>query len=165
MVDYLALVLRYAHIMSAILWIGALAFSVMVLRGVMGRVEMAARKETMRKLIPSVVVFIPTSAALTIIFGVSLYVVMGNFDPSILWGTTWGLVLLTALILTLALFGFGVGWVIPISRRILGHLNEEACSHGPEVGKLQARFNRGQIVALVWGFVILAFMITATEAL
>ena len=82
-----------------------------------------------------------------------------------LWGTEWGLVLLGALVLTLALFAFGLLVVIRASRRILGHLNEEACTHGPELGRLQATFNRGQVVALVWGALILSLMIVATEAL
>ena len=165
MADVLTVVLRYAHILSAILWIGALAFSVMFLRSAMGRVPLPARKETMRQLIPAVIVFVPISAVLTIGFGAALYLVMGNFEATILWGTTWGLVLLVALVLALALFAFGMGVVIPASRKILGHLNEEACSHGQEMGRLQRRFNNGQVVAMVWGFVILSLMIVATEAL
>lgn len=119
----------------------------------------------MRQLIPAVIVFVPISAVLTIGFGAALYLVMGNFEATILWGTTWGLVLLVALVLALALFAFGMGVVIPASRKILGHLNEEACSHGQEMGRLQRRFNNGQVVAMVWGFVILSLMIVATEAL
>ena len=45
MADVVMLVVRYLHILSAILWIGALGFSVMVLRRVMPRLGMPARKE------------------------------------------------------------------------------------------------------------------------
>lgn len=165
MADILALVVRYLHIFSAILWIGALGFSVMVLRRVTPRLTMPARKEMLRQLIPVVIRFIPVAAILTIAFGATLYLVLGGFDPNVLWGTEWGRVLLGALILTLALFVFGVGVVIRASRKILDHLNEEACAHGAEMGALQKTFNRGQIVALVWGAAILSLMVVATEAL
>jgi hypothetical protein len=165
MADVVLLVVRYLHILSAILWIGALGFSVMVLSRVMPRLGMPARKEVLRQLIPVVIRFIPVAAVLTIGFGAVLYLLLGNFDPSVLWGTERGLVLLGALVLTLALFAFGLLVVIRASRRILGHLNEEACSHGAEMGRLQAIFNRGQVVAFVWGVVILSLMVVATEAL
>ena len=165
MADVLTLVVRYLHIFSAILWIGALGFSLMVLRRVVPRLEMPARKETLRQLIPVVIRFIPATATMTIAFGAILYLVLGNFDPSVLWGSTWGVILLVALVLALGLFVFGILVVIRASRKILGHLNEAACAHGPEMGRLTKTFNNGQVVALVWGAVILGLMIVATEAL
>lgn len=165
MADVLTLVVRYLHIVSAILWIGALGFSVMVLRQVIGRLEMPTRKAFLRQMIPAVVRFIPLSAVLTIAFGAILYLVLGNFEPAVLWGSDWGMVILLALVLTLALFAFGILVVIRASHKILGHLNEEACAHQAEMGRLQKTFNRGQVVALVWGVAILALMVIATEAL
>lgn len=165
MVDVLALVVRYLHIFSAILWIGALGFSVMVLRRVLPRIGMPARKETLKQLIPVVIRFIPIAAVSTIVWGAILYLLLGNFDPGVLWGSTWGLVLLAALLLTLALFAFGVGVVIRASKKILGHLDEEACTHAAEMGSLQKVFNNGQVVALVWGVAILSLMVIAAEAL
>lgn len=165
MADVVMLVVRYLHILSAILWIGALGFSVMVLRRVMPRLGMPVRKEVLRQLIPVVIRFIPVAAILTIGFGATLYLILGDFDPNVLWGTNWGLALLGALVLTLALFAFGLLVVIRASRKILVHLNEEACSHGPEMGRLTKTFNTGQVVAFVWGVVILSLMVLATEAL
>ena len=165
MADPLTLAIRYLHIISAILWIGALGFSVMVLRRVIPRLQMTARKEALRQIIPVMIRFIPAAATLTIVFGAILYLLMGDFDPNVLWGSTWGLVLLVALVLTLALFAFGLLVVIRASRKILVHLNEESCAHGPEVGRLQKTFNNGQVLALAWGGVILALMVLATEVL
>jgi hypothetical protein len=165
MADIVALVVRYLHIVSAILWIGALGFSVMVLRRVMPQLGMPTRKEVLQKMIPVVIRFIPMAAASTILWGALLYLVLGGFDPAVLWGSEWGLAILLALILTLALFAFGILVVIGASRKILGHLNEAACTHQAEMGSLQKTFNRGQVVALVWGASILVLMILATEAL
>lgn len=109
--------------------------------------------------------FVSVSAVMTIVFGAALYLLLGSFDPAVLWGSTWGVVILVSLVLTLALFAFGMVVVIRASRRILGHLEEETCPHGPEVGKLTATFNRGQGIALVWGVVILSLMVVATEML
>lgn len=160
-----ALIVRYLHILSAILWVGALGFSVMVLRRVMPQLGMPARKEVLQKLIPVVIRFIPIAAVSTIVWGAALYLILGNFDPSLLWGTDWGRALLGALVLTLALFAYGVLVVIRASRKILGHLGEEACTHQAEMGRLQKTFNNGQVVALAWGALILVIMVLATEYL
>ncbi len=165
MADILELVVRYAHIASAILWIGGLGFSVMVLRSAISRVGMPARKDTMLQLIPLANRFIPRVAISTIVFGTILYLMMGNFDPQILWGTTWGRAMLPALVLSLGLLGFGIGYVRRAAERMLKHLNEENCTHGPEVAALQMTSSRGQVVALAWGFVILILMVVATGGL
>ena len=73
------------------------------------------------------------------------------------------LVLITALVLALVAFALGMIFGIGSARKILGHLNEEACTHGPEVGALQKRFNISQFVNLGLGFVIIALMVVATE--
>jgi len=165
MADIVELVVRYVHIVSAILWIGGLGFSVMVLRSAISRVGMPARKDTMQQLIPIANRFIPRTAISTIVFGTILYLLMGNFDPQILWGTRWGLVLLTSLILAVGLLAFGIIVVRTAGERILTHLNEDACSHGPEVAALQKTASRGQVIALAWGFFILVLMVVATGAL
>ncbi len=165
MADILELFVRYVHIVSAILWIGGLGFSVMVLRSAISRAGMPARTDTTRQLIPIANRFIPRTAISTIVFGTILYLLMGNLDPQILWGTTWGLLMLAALILALGLLVFGIVVVRRASERILKHLNEDACTHGPEVAALQNTSSRGQVVALAWGFFILVLMVIATGGL
>ncbi len=165
MADILFLVVRYAHIISAILWIGGLGFSKMVLGSALSKVDMPARKETLKKLIPIANRFLPRVAASTIVWGAILYLLIGNYNPDNLVGTSWGLVILAALILSTALLVFGIFVVKRSSEAILVHLNEEACSHGPEVGKLQGTFSRGQLIATVWGFVILGLMVVAVAGL
>lgn len=165
MADLLVLAVRYLHILFAILWIGSLGFSVMVLRRFLPSLGLSARKEVLQKLIPVMIRFIPISAVLTIAFGAVLYLQLGNFDPTTLLSSTWGLIIFAALLLTLALFAFAVLVVIGASRRILVHLHEETCTHGPEVGALTKRFNNGQVIAFAWGVLILALMVYATQAL
>jgi hypothetical protein len=101
---------------------------------------------------------------MTIIFGVALYLYMGSFDPANLVGRTWGKILLTALVLALVAFAIGMIFGIGSAKKILGHLNEDACTHGPEVGALQKRFNMTQFINLGFGFAIVALMVIATEA-
>jgi len=165
MADVLELVVRFAHIASAILWIGGLGFSVMVLRSAISRVGMAARKDTMLQLIPLANRFIPRVGISTVLLGTILYLMMGNLDPQNLWGTTWGRAMLAALTLSLGLLVYGIGYVRRAAERMLKHLNEENCTHGPEVAALQMTSSRGQVVALAWGFVILILMVVATGGL
>lgn len=159
------LVLEFLHIAFGILWIGGIVFGVLVLRPAMARAAPAARKEVMRHLLPIAMRYTPATAGMTILFGVSLYVVLGEFDPVNLWGRAWGRTLLGALITTLATFAFGMTYVFGAGRRIQVHLEEAECAHGPEVGALQKRFNRGQMAILVLGLAIVAQMVVASRAL
>src|SRR3989442_1607410 len=100
-----------------------------------------------------------------VVLATILYLMMGNFDPQNLWGTTWGRAMLAALILSLGLLIFGIGYVRRAAERMLKPLNEENCTPGPEVAALQMTSSRGQVVALAWGFVILILMVVATGGL
>ena len=162
-VTVVAVVLRFFHIVFGVAWIGAVMYGVSVMRRVLGKMDPAARKETMKRLIPVVVRYLPVSAALTIILGASLYLYLGSFDPAVLVGTPWGLVLLTALVLALTAFAIGLLFGIRSAKKILGHLNEDACTHGPEVGALQKRFNMAQFANLGFGLAIIVLMVIATE--
>jgi uncharacterized membrane protein len=159
----IAVVLRFFHIMFGIAWIGAVMYGVGVMRRALGRMDMAARKETMKKLIPVVERYLPGSAAMTIIFGVALYLYMGSFDPPLFVERPWGKIILTALVLALVAFVLGMVFGIGSARKILAHLNEDNCTHGPAVGALQKRFNTTQFVNLAFGFAIIALMVIATE--
>lgn len=163
MADLIVIVVLWAHVLAAVLWVGSMGFSVLVLRQVIPRLGMPARREFMQQFLPAVFRFVPVTAVATIVLGTVLYLYQGNFDPVALWGGTWGLLILASLVLTLGLFVFGILVVTRSSRMLLVHLNEQPCTHGPEVGRLQGTFNRGQAIALVWGIVVLALMVVAAE--
>jgi len=163
--DVVALILRFLHIWFGIAWIGALVYGTSVLRRTLARVDAATRKELMKKLIPIVTRFLPGSAVMTIFFGVLLYLYLGAFDVPYLTGSNWGRTLLAALVLALATFAIGMVFGVGSARKILGHLNEPSCAHGPEVEVLQKRFNLSQFIALGLGIVIVGLMVVATEGL
>src|SRR6266571_1483955 len=144
MADVIALVVRFFHIAFAIAWIGGVMYGVGVLRRVLPRVDVPARKATMKQLIPVVTRYLPGSAAMTILTGAILYLYLGGFDPNQLVGSAWGLVLLTALVLALAAFAFGLVVGVGSAKRVLTHLEEPACDHADEVGALTKRFNQAQ---------------------
>ena len=163
--DVIALVLRFLHIWFGIAWIGALVYGVGVLGRVLARVDAASRKEFMKHFIPVVTQFLPGSAVMTILFGFILYLYLGTFDVAYLTGSEWGRTLLAALVLSLATFAIGMVFGVGSAKKILGHLKEESCTHGPEVGALQKRFNLAQFLSLGLGLVIVGLMVLATEGL
>lgn len=165
MVDLVALTLRYLHIAFGIAWIGALAHGVGVLRLALPRADPPASQGVMRYLIPLAGRYIPFAAVMTILFGAVLYLYMGVFDPAILLGSTWGLLLLSALILALGTFVYGMVWGIGSAKKLLKHLEEEACDHRDVVVGLQRRFNRVQIGALILGLIIIGIMVYIVQAL
>jgi uncharacterized membrane protein len=127
--DPIAVTVRFFHIVFGIAWIGAVAYAVGVLRRVMLRVDPPARKATMRQLIPVVVQYVPGSAAMTILTGAILYLVIGGFDVAYMTGSRWGLALLVALVLTLVTFAYGMVVGVGTAKKILTHLEEEPCGH------------------------------------
>ncbi|MFQ5986166.1 MAG: hypothetical protein ACE5KQ_02260 [Thermoplasmata archaeon] len=163
MVDLLALTLRYLHIAFGIAWIGAVAYGVGVLRVALPRAEPPASQGVMRHLIPVAIRYIPFAGAMTILFGAVLYLYIGAFDAAVLLGSTWGQLLLVALILTLGTFVYGLVWGIGSARGLLGHLEEEVCDHREEVVGLQSRFNRVQIGVLLLGLIIIGLMVYVVQ--
>jgi len=157
-----ALVLRFLHIWFGIAWIGAVVYGVAVLRRALARVDTAVRKELMKQLIPVVTQFLPGSAVMTILFGALLYLYLGAFDVPYLTESSWGRILLAALVLSLTAFTIGMVFGVGSAREILGHLKEEPCAHGPQVGALQRRFNISSFIAFGLGMVIVGLMVVAT---
>ncbi len=164
MVDLVALTLRYLHIAFGIAWIGALAYGVGVLRIALPRADPPASQGVMRHLLPIAVRYIPFVAVMTILFGAVLYLYMGVFDPAILVGSTWGLLLLAAFILAIGTFAYGMVWGIGSAKKLLTHLEEETCDHRDVVVGLQRRFNRVQIGALFLGLIIIGIMVYVVQA-
>jgi uncharacterized membrane protein len=162
MADLVALVLRYLHIFFGIAWIGAVLYGLGVLRRVLPQLPMEARKETLRRLIPVMTRYLPGSAAMTIIFGFALYLRLGALDPATLLEGPWGQTLLFALVLSLVALVIGLVLGVGSSNRLLVHLNESACEHGPEVGALQRKLDVSQISAFLLGLLIIALMVVAT---
>ena len=163
MADVIGLTVRFFHIVFGVAWIGAIMYSVGAVRRALARMDPAARKETMKHLIPVVTRYVPGSAAMTILLGAILYLYLGGFNPDALIGSDWGRILLVALILALIAFGIGMVLGIGSAKKVLAHLQEESCAHGPEVGVLQKRFNLAQFIVLGLGLWILALMVIATE--
>ncbi len=164
MVDLVALTLRYLHIAFGIAWIGGLAYGVGVLRLALPRADPPASQGVLRHLIPIAIRYIPFAAVMTILFGAVLYLYMGVFDPAILLGSIWGLLLLSSLLLALGTFAYGTVWGIGSAKKFLTHLEEEACDHRDVVVGLQRRFNRVQIGALVLGLIIIGIMVYVGQA-
>ena len=161
MADLLALALRYLHIVFGVAWIGAVFYSVAVLRTAMGRVDMDARRKTMKALLPVAIHYVPIAAVLTIVFGALLYAHLGAYSLDYMLSSTWGQTIFGAMVLTLVTFGLGMFLVVGGSRKIAVHLAEETCTHATEVGTLQERTNLGQLTVLVLGMVLLALMVSA----
>ena len=123
--DPIAVTVRFFHIAFGVAWIGAIAYAVAALRRVMPRVGPRARRATMRQLIPVVVQYVPGSAAMTILTGAILYLLIGGFDVAYMTGSRWGLSLLIALVLGLMAFAYGTVVGVGTASKILIHLEEE----------------------------------------
>lgn len=119
----------------------------------------------MCQLIPVIVRYVPLTAILTIVFGVSLYLYIGEANPAILFESRWGQTIFAAFLLALATFAIGMLFVVRTSGRMLTHLNEVACEHEDEAAGLQRTMNRSQLVVVLLSFVIIFLMVGASRGL
>jgi len=166
MADLVHVTLRVLHIVFGVFWIGAIAYSVLVLGRVMPKVDPPARKQVMRQLIPVALMYIPLTATLTITFGILLYLYIGLVQQNlaILLAVLRYQILFVAMLITLGMYTFGMLSNLPTGKKIKAHLDEEKCEHMAEFGALQKFFTRSQQALLVVGVTVVSLMAIAVAS-
>jgi len=162
--DPIHVTLRILHIVSGVFWVGAIAYSVLVLGRVLPRVDPPVRKQLMKQLLPVALKYIPITATSTITFGILMYLYLTNFDLSTMLGILRFQILFAAMLITLGMFTFGMLIGFRTGLKIKAHLDEEKCEHMPLVGALQKRFALSNLVVFVIGVTVVALMAIAVAS-
>ncbi|MGA6991735.1 MAG: hypothetical protein WBX81_15060 [Nitrososphaeraceae archaeon] len=123
------LLLNYVHVFTAVLWTGTDIFMAFLLGPVLRNVSLSTRKEVISWLMPKMVFYMPTVAAVTTTAGFFLASKVGllTLQPPIVYWVS------TVLIIVSAMFIMGLGILLPTNL----HIYFEMKKSEPEMHKIQ----------------------------
>ena len=123
------LLLNYIHVFTAILWTGTDIFMAFLLGPVLRNVSLATRKEVISWLMPKMVFFMPTVAAVTTTAGYFLASRMGliTLDPPVVYWIS------AVLVIVSIMFIQGLGILLPTNLRIYFEMRKSE----PDMSRIQ----------------------------
>lgn len=123
------LLLNYIHVFTAILWTGTDIFMAFLLGPVLRNVSLATRKEVISWLMPKMVFFMPTVAAVTTTAGYFLASRMGliTLNPPVVYWIS------TVLVIVSIMFIQGLGILLPTNL----HIYFEMRKNKPDMSRIQ----------------------------
>ena len=123
------LLLNYIHVFTAILWTGTDIFMAFLLGPVLRNVSLATRKEVISWLMPKMVFFMPTVAAVTTTAGYFLASKMGliTLSPPVVYWIS------AVLVIVSIMFIQGLGILLPTNLRIYFEMRKNE----PDMSRIQ----------------------------
>ena len=123
------LLLNYIHVFTAILWTGTDIFMAFLLGPVLRNVSLATRKEVISWLMPKMVFFMPTVAAVTTTAGYFLASRMGliTLNPPVVYWIS------AVLVIVSIMFIQGLGILLPTNLRIYFEMRKNE----PDMSRIQ----------------------------
>src|SRR5918992_3032394 len=128
------LLLNYIHVFTAILWTGTDIFMAFLLGPVLRNVSLATRKEVISWLMPKMVFFMPTVAAVTTTAGYFLASKMGliTLSPPVVYWIS------AVLVIVSIMFIQGLGILLPTNLRIYFEMRKNE----PDMSRIQRLMRR-----------------------
>jgi hypothetical protein len=123
------LLLNYVHVFTAVLWTGTDIFMTLLLGPVLRNVSLSTRKEVISWLMPKMVFFMPTVAAVTTTASYFLASKMGliTLNPPVVY---W---IFAVLVIVSIMFIQGLGILLPTNLRIYFELRKDE----PDMSRIQ----------------------------
>ncbi len=116
----LSWIIRYGHVLGAAVWVGGYALLAFLIVPMLGK----GASETLVQLAIGAVRFLTYAGTLTIAFGIVLITRTNGFGQ--LLTSTWGMLILAAIVLAIALLGIGDGALRPAIRKSITLGNAQA---------------------------------------
>lgn len=128
------LLLNYVHVFTAVLWTGTDIFMALLLGPVLRNVSLSTRKEVISWLMPKMVFYMPTVAAITTTAGYFLASEMDliTLNPPVVYWIS------AVLVIVSMMFILGLGILLPTNLRIYFEMRKSE----PEMSKIQKLMKR-----------------------
>jgi uncharacterized membrane protein len=128
------LLLNYVHVFTAVLWTGTDIFMALLLGPVLRNVSLSTRKEVISWLMPKMVSYMPTVAAITTTAGYFLASEMGliTLNPPVVYWIS------AVLVIVSMMFILGLSILLPTNLRIYFEMRKSE----PEMSKIQKLMKR-----------------------
>jgi hypothetical protein len=147
------LLLNYVHVFTAVLWTGTDIFMALLLGPVLRNVSRSTRKEVISWLMPKMVFYMPTVAAVTTTAGFFLASKMGLITlnpPAIYW-------ISAVLAIVSVMFVLGLGILLPTNVRIYFEMRKVEAEMS-RIQKLMKRYVKVVAIQAAMQFVIIFIM-------
>ncbi|MDV3277850.1 MAG: hypothetical protein LYZ69_05215 [Nitrososphaerales archaeon] len=159
-------VLAYAHVLSAVGWLGSALLSMFVLLPGLGTLSQPAKGEFTVKVMPGILRFIMITGGSTIVFGLALlYVTVDGDFSQLAPASTFGASISAGMTIALIAFVLGLAVTTPNFRkiiRIVKEMGEKGAQESPpELGKYLARSRALGTVNVLLLLVALGLMVAA----
>jgi uncharacterized membrane protein len=147
------LLLNYVHVFTSLLWTGTDIFMAFLLGPVLRNVSLSTRKEVITWLIPKMIFYMPTVAAVTTTAGYYLALRMGliTLNPPVFY---W---ILAVLVIVAAMLIQGLGILLPTNIRVYFELKKSEPDM-PRIQKLMRRYVKVVAIQAVSQFIIIFIM-------
>ena len=147
------LLLNYVHVFTAILWTGTDIFMAFLLGPVLRNVGLSTRKEIISWLMPKMVFYMPTVAAVTTTAGYFLASKVGliTLQPPVVYWVA------TVLIIVSAMFILGLGILLPTNLRIYFEMKKSEPDMN-RIQKLMKKYVKVVAIQTVMQFAIIFIM-------
>src|ERR671918_2943700 len=147
------LLLNYIHVFTAILWTGTDIFMAFLLGPVLRNVSLATRKEVIFWLMPKMVFYMPTVAAVTTTAGYFFASKMGliTLNPPVVYWIS------AVLVIVSVMFIQGLGILLPTNLRIYFELRKNQPDMS-KIQKLMKMYVKVVIIQAAMQFVIIFIM-------
>ncbi|MGE5662593.1 MAG: hypothetical protein ACM3X1_10150 [Ignavibacteriales bacterium] len=147
------LLLNYVHVFTAILWTGTDIFMAFLLGPVLRNVGLSTRKEIISWLMPKMVFYMPTVAAVTTTAGYFLASKVGliTLQPPVVYWVA------TVLIIVSAMFIMSLGILLPTNLRIYFEMRKSEPDMS-RIQKLMKKYIKVVAIQTVMQFVIIFIM-------
>jgi hypothetical protein len=148
------LLLNYVHVFTAVLWTGTDIFMALLLGPVLRNVSLSTRKEVISWLMPKMVFYMPTVAAVTTTAGYFLASKMGliTLNPPIVYWIS------AVLVIVSVMFIQGLGILLPTNLRIYFEMRKNQQPDMSKIQKLMKRYVKVVAIQAVLQFVIIFIM-------
>ncbi|MDA4134777.1 MAG: hypothetical protein OK441_04335 [Thaumarchaeota archaeon] len=140
-------VVLWAHIFSAIGWLGAAMVFGIIIGPSLAKLSPQARGEFMARVMPKYLRYFEFFSGMTILFGVITADVLLNGDfSSISFSTPFGLYITTGAILALIVFAVSFSVVVPVTRKIIRISESMIKTPGPPPPELMVLLKRQRVI-------------------
>jgi|ERR1017187_7548633 uncharacterized membrane protein len=149
-------IVLWAHIFSAIGWLGAAMVFGIIIAPSVGKLSPQARGEFMVKVMPKYLRYFEVFSGMAILFGViTAYVLLnGNFSKVSL-DTPFGLYLTIGAILALIVFAVSFSVTVPMTRKIIRIAESMMKAPGPPPPELVVLLKRQRVITTVSLFLMI----------
>lgn len=141
--DELLPIIRLAHVIAAVFWVGSVYFSVLILEPRLAALGPAIQQRVMGAIMPVVVPAMMVSAITVFVTGtiITLEMRAGRLDTMLTTG--WGIAIMVGIVATVGAMAVGSAGLTPTGLK-LSKLGREVAAEGPseEQTVMLARLNR-----------------------